>query len=90
MNKLTSILIGLSLTLGLFPSCGNKPKNTQAEQDYKRAARYFVADENPEAFGVYEATFPKKEKMFFMRFLHQQQIILIFIQLLRIHILMKL
>lgn len=46
MNKLTSILIGLSLTLGLFPSCGNKPKNTQAEQDYKRAARYFVADES--------------------------------------------
>ncbi|MBQ4352806.1 MAG: substrate-binding domain-containing protein [Prevotella sp.] len=46
MNKIASILIGLSLTLGLFPSCGNKPKNTQAEQDYKRAARYFVADES--------------------------------------------
>lgn len=30
----------------MFPSCGNKPKNTQAEQDYKRAARYFVADES--------------------------------------------
>ena len=25
---------------------------------------YFVADENPEAFEVYEATFPKKEKAF--------------------------
>jgi phosphate transport system substrate-binding protein len=46
MNKLASILIVLSLTLGLFHSCGNKPKNTQAEQDYKRAARYFVADES--------------------------------------------
>ena len=46
MNTIASILIGLSLTLGLFPSCGNKPKNTQAEQDYKRAARYFVADES--------------------------------------------
>ena len=46
MKKIASIFIGLSLILGLFPSCGNKPKNTQAEQDYKRAARYFVADES--------------------------------------------
>ena len=46
MKKIASIFIGLTLILGLFPSCGDKPKNTQAEQDYKRAARYFVADES--------------------------------------------
>ena len=46
MKKIASILIGLTLILGLFPSCGNKPKNTQAEKDYKRAARYFTADES--------------------------------------------
>ena len=37
-------LIGLTLILGLFLACGNKPKNTKEEQDYQRAARYFVAD----------------------------------------------
>ena len=46
MKKIASILIGLTLILGLFPSCGNKPKNTKAEQDYQRAARYFTADES--------------------------------------------
>jgi phosphate transport system substrate-binding protein len=30
----------------LFLACGNKPKNTKAEQDYQKAARYFVADES--------------------------------------------
>ena len=30
----------------MFSACGNKPKNTKAEQDYQRAARYFVADES--------------------------------------------
>jgi phosphate transport system substrate-binding protein len=30
----------------LFPSCGNKPKNTKAEHDYQRAARFFTADES--------------------------------------------
>lgn len=39
-------IIGLTLILGLFSSCGNKPKNTKAEQDYQRAARYFYADES--------------------------------------------
>ena len=39
-------IIGLTLILGLFSACGNKPKNTKAEQDYQRAARYFVADES--------------------------------------------
>ena len=46
MKRIASTLIGLTLILGLFPSCGNKPKNTQAEQDYQRAARYFTADES--------------------------------------------
>ena len=30
----------------MFLACGNKPKNTKAEQDYQKAARYFVADES--------------------------------------------
>ena len=30
----------------MFSACGNKPKNTKAEQDYQCAARYFVADES--------------------------------------------
>ena len=46
MNRIASILIGLTLILGFFPSCGNKPKNTQAEKDYQKAARYFTADES--------------------------------------------
>ena len=46
MNTTFNNIIGLTLVLGLFLSCGNKPKNTQAEQDYQRAARYFVADES--------------------------------------------
>ena len=47
MNRNTfNIIIGLTLILGLFLSCGNKPKNTKAEQDYQKAARYFVADES--------------------------------------------
>ena len=34
MNRNTfNIFIGLTLILGLFLSCGNKPKNTKAEQD---------------------------------------------------------
>ena len=46
MNTTFNNIIGLTLVLGLFLSCGNKPKNTKAEQDYQRAARYFVADES--------------------------------------------
>ena len=47
MNKNAfNYIIGLTLILGLFSACGNKPKNTKAEQDYQRAARYFVADES--------------------------------------------
>ena len=44
-NAFNSI-IGLTLILGLFLACGNKPKNTQAEQQYQKAARYFMADES--------------------------------------------
>ena len=39
-------IIGLTVILGLFLACGNKPKNDKAEQDYQKAARYFVADES--------------------------------------------
>ena len=46
MNFTSKTLIGLTLILGLFSSCGNKPKTTKAEQDYQKAARYFVADES--------------------------------------------
>jgi phosphate transport system substrate-binding protein len=44
MIKNAFYLIGLTLILGLFLACGNKPKNTKEEQEYQRAARYFVAD----------------------------------------------
>ena len=47
MNRNTfNTIIGFTLILGLFLACGNKPKNTKAEQDYRKAARYFVADES--------------------------------------------
>ena len=47
MNRNASkYIIGLTLILGLFSACGNKPKNTKAEQEYQRAARYFMADES--------------------------------------------
>ena len=46
MTKNAFNFIGLTLILGLFLACGNKPKNTKAEQDYQKAARYFVADES--------------------------------------------
>ena len=47
MNRNASkYIIGLTLILGLFSACGNKPKNAKAEQEYKRAARYFMADES--------------------------------------------
>jgi len=45
MNRTASI-IGLTLVLGLFLACGNKPKNTPSEQKYRQAARYFAADES--------------------------------------------
>ena len=45
MNRTKFNLVGLSLFLGLFLACGNKPK-TELEQNYKKAARYFAADES--------------------------------------------
>jgi len=39
--------IGLTLLIGLFPSCGgNKPSNSTKSTPYKEAARYFAADES--------------------------------------------
>ena len=54
------LLIGLSLLIGLFPSCGNKPKNGQAAYDYEAAASFFTADESffpilDEELEVYQA-----------------------------------
>ena len=40
-----SKLIGLTLILGLFLACGNKPKNSLS-YDYDKAAAYFTADES--------------------------------------------
>ena len=44
MNVFSKI-VGLTLLLGLFPSCGNKP-NPELEQAYQKAAANFVADES--------------------------------------------
>ena len=57
------ILIGLTLILGLFPSCGNKPKNTPEELAYRQAARSFYADESfspilNEALDIFRLTIP--------------------------------
>ena len=45
MNRKSSIIIGLTLTLGLLLSCGSKP-NPEKEQAYLKAAEAFVADES--------------------------------------------
>ena len=39
-------IIGLTLILGLFLACGNKPKNGQTAYDYEAAASFFTADES--------------------------------------------
>ena len=44
MNR-NSIIIGLTLFLGLLSSCGSKP-NPKLEQDYQKAAEAIVADES--------------------------------------------
>ena len=44
MNR-NSIIIGLTLFLGLLSSCGSKP-NPKLEQDYQKAAEALVADES--------------------------------------------
>ena len=38
-------IIGLTLLLGLFSACGNKP-NPELEEAYQKAAEAFVADES--------------------------------------------
>ena len=43
-NKLHK-LVGLTLILGLFPGCGNKP-NPEKEQAYQKAASILTADES--------------------------------------------
>ena len=45
MNRIASTIIGLTLILGLFPSCGNKP-NPKLEEAYQKAASTFVSDES--------------------------------------------
>ena len=40
-----NIIIGLTLVLGLFSACGNKP-NPELEEAYQKAAQAFVADES--------------------------------------------
>ena len=62
-SKHIHILIGLTLLLGLFPSCGNKPKNTPEELAYRKAASYFMADESfspilNEALDVFRMSIP--------------------------------
>ena len=46
MNVNVSKIFGFTMILGLFLACGNKPKNSKMEQDYQKAARYFMADES--------------------------------------------
>ena len=45
MKMNASKLFGLTLILGLFLACGNKPKNSLS-YDYDKAAAYFAADES--------------------------------------------
>lgn len=57
MNRTSFRTLGLTLVLGLFLACGNKPKTTY---DYEAAARIFTADESfypilDEELQVYQA-----------------------------------
>ena len=45
MNRIASTIIGLTLILGLLPSCGSKP-NPKLEEAYQKAASTFVSDES--------------------------------------------
>ena len=45
MKMNASKFIGLTLILGLFLACGNKPKNSLS-YDYDKAAAIFTADES--------------------------------------------
>ena len=42
VTQFKNYIIGLTLSIGLFPSCGNKP----SDDAYKQQARYFAADES--------------------------------------------
>ena len=62
MKMNASKLFGLTLILGLFLACGNKPKNSLS-YDYDKAAAYFAADESffpilDEELDVFMATAP--------------------------------
>lgn len=41
-TQFNNFIIGLALSIGLFPSCGDKP----SDNAYKEQARYFAADES--------------------------------------------
>lgn len=41
-TQFRNFILGLTLSIGLFPSCGNKP----SDDSYKQQARYFAADES--------------------------------------------
>lgn len=41
-TQFNNFIIGLTLSIGLFPSCGDKP----SDDAYKKQARYFAADES--------------------------------------------
>ena len=45
IRHLFNTIIGLTLSLGLLPSCGSKP-NPKLEEAYQKAAETFVADES--------------------------------------------
>lgn len=41
-TQFNNFIIGLALSIGLFPACGDKP----SDNEYKQRARYFAADES--------------------------------------------
>ena len=41
-TQFKNFIIGLALSIGLFPACGDKP----SDNEYKQRARYFAADES--------------------------------------------
>lgn len=45
MKNVFNKIVGLTLILGLLPSCGSKP-NTELEEAYQKAAETFVSDES--------------------------------------------
>ena len=41
-TQFKNFIIGLALSIGLFPACGDKP----SDNEYKQRARFFAADES--------------------------------------------